>query len=96
MYYVSMTDNFMSGWGQADGKKNKYVVECDTLAQAQAIVKAAEDRPEMKRINICMTMPKYSASKVLVSKVHASDLSGKWLKYMNEAEVDTLQTKRAV
>jgi len=37
MYYVTMTDKFMSGWGQAHGKINKMVVECDTYEEAAQI-----------------------------------------------------------
>ena len=28
-YYVTMTDKFMSGWGEAAGKVNKLVIECE-------------------------------------------------------------------
>lgn len=57
-YYVTMTDKFMSGWGDAR-KINKFIVECDTFAQAETIQRNAEKRPEMKYINICMKKPRY-------------------------------------
>ena len=30
MYYVSMTDKFLSGWGMSKDKTNKLVLECDS------------------------------------------------------------------
>ena len=36
-YYVTMTDTILSGWGQAEGKTNKYIVICDTFEQAETI-----------------------------------------------------------
>jgi hypothetical protein len=78
-YYVAMTDNFMSGWGKAQGKTNKLVIECDTYEQAALIEKNARTRSEMKYINICTKKP-YYRSNVLVSMKHFSDMSGMWLK----------------
>lgn len=52
-YYVSMTDKFFSGWGMAEGRIAKFVVECDTLEQAQVVKANAQDRPDMKNIRIC-------------------------------------------
>lgn len=37
MYYVSMTDKFMSGWGMAEGKLNKLVISCNTAEEANMI-----------------------------------------------------------
>lgn len=48
--FVSMRDNFMSGWGEAEGKSNVYQVECETQAQADQIKSAAAARSEMSRI----------------------------------------------
>ena len=50
--YVCMTDKFMSGWGRAESKINKYVIKCDNWEQAEQIEAAAHKRPEMKYINI--------------------------------------------
>jgi len=57
--YVTMTDKFMSGWGQAANKINKFIVECDSYEQAEAIERAAHNRSEMKDINIRTTEPHY-------------------------------------
>ena len=65
MYYVTMTDKFMSGWGLAQGKINKLVFVCDNHEQAQTVASNAENRSEMKYINICTEKPRYSSSKYL-------------------------------
>ena len=79
-YWVSMTDKFMSGWGMAEGKISKYVVECDNYEDAELIEKNAELRGEMKYINICINKPNYSSSKYHVSNKHFNDLGGIWKK----------------
>jgi hypothetical protein len=79
-YYVRMTDKVMSGWGRAEGKTNVLVIECDTWAQAVAIEKAAHDRREMRRIEICSTRPKERRG-VLHSRKHFSEFAGPWLDY---------------
>ena len=53
-FWVSMTDKFMSGWGGARDKTNKYIVECENYNQAEALKKAAEDRPEMIKLRILL------------------------------------------
>ena len=73
--YVAMTDKFMSGWGMAEGKTNRYVVECDTMEQAALVEKNAHRRSEMKRISICLTKPKERAG-VLIRWKKFSDLGG--------------------
>lgn len=63
-YYVTMTDKFMSGWGMAERKTNKFIVVCENWKQAEAIERNAKKRPEMKYINICTTKPRYGANVV--------------------------------
>ena len=78
-YFVTMTDRFMSGWGQAKGKINKYVVECDTYEQAERIERNARKRDEMKYVNIVDgRMPSYDKRRYLVSKKHYKDLGDVW------------------
>jgi hypothetical protein len=36
-YWVSMTDKFMSGWGMAENKINKLVIECDSYDIAECV-----------------------------------------------------------
>ena len=83
-YYVTMTDKFMSGWGMADGKTNKFVIACENWAQATAIERAAMDRDEMKYINIARKKPYYNPARFYVSEKSFSELGGNWLKYYNK------------
>ena len=57
--YVTMTDKFMSGWGNADGLINKYIIVCDNYQQADIIERNAHKRSEMKYINIRRSVPNY-------------------------------------
>ncbi len=59
MFYVTMTDRFMSGWGEARGKTNKLVIECETMAEAITVEQNARDRDEMKYVNIRSSRPNY-------------------------------------
>ena len=78
-YYVTMTDKFMSGWGQAKGKINKYVVECDTYDQADRVERNAKRRDEMKYINIVVgRCPSYDKRRYLVSLKKYKDLGEVW------------------
>ena len=76
--YVTMTDKFMSGWGVAQGKINKLVIECDTMEQAEIIEKNAHKRSEMKAINITQRKPAYSPEKYVTSWKYFSDLGAIW------------------
>lgn len=80
-YFVSMTDNFMSGWGAAQKQKSKYVVECDTLDQARHIANVARDRrDEMAYVNITTKTPKfYPLRKYHITRKHWDDLGGIWV-----------------
>lgn len=59
--FVTMTDKFLSGWGNATGKTNKFIIICDNWEQAQTIERNAQKRSEMKYINICINKPRYGA-----------------------------------
>ena len=77
MFYVTMTDKFMSGWGMSKGKINKMVVSCATLQQAEQIAKAARQRSEMRRVNIRTTEPRYGKH-ILTSWKSWADLGAIW------------------
>ena len=74
-YYVTMTDKFMSDWGQACGKINKLVLACDTWEEAEIVSTNAEHRREMKYVNILTKRPSYSSGRYLVSWHDKSDYS---------------------
>ena len=62
-YYVVMTDKFLSGWGFAEGRTSKFIIECDTLADAEMAYKRAKSRDEMKNVFIASTVPYYRAKR---------------------------------
>lgn len=68
MYYVTMTDKFMSGWGHARDKTNKLVISCDTYDEALTVANNAERRQEMKYVNIRDSKPYYSSDRYFVSR----------------------------
>ena len=79
MVYVTMTDKFMSGWGMAEGKTNKLVIECENSVQAEKIAYYANSYPEMKYINIRYSKPSYNSNKYLTSWKKYYDMAG-WIK----------------
>ena len=74
-YWVTMTDKFMSGWGRAKGKINKLVLECEGYTEALTVANNAEDRDEMKYVNIRDTKPYYNKSRYYVSYHDKTDYS---------------------
>lgn len=77
MYYVTMTDEFLSGWGHAENKKNVLSVACESQLQADQIKLAASLRGEMTSIKITKKQPK-NTEYVLVSNKKFSDLGRIW------------------
>lgn len=65
--YVTMTDNFMSGWGHAKGKVNKLVISCNDMAEAETVGANARRRSEMRYVNIAMNRPRYDPDRYHVS-----------------------------
>ena len=76
-HYVTMTDKFMSGWGMAQGKTNKLIIECANYDQAALIAKNARKRSEMRHVNIRASKP-YYGSHVLESWKTFDDMFGSW------------------
>ena len=67
MFYVTMTDKFMSGWGLARDKINKLVISCNSYAEACIVEMNASARREMKYVNICANKPYYNKRTHFVS-----------------------------
>ena len=78
MIYVSMTDKFKSGWGDAKNKTDKYIIECDTFEQAEIAKDNAERRSEMKYINICLNKPRYKTEFYTTEFVKFDKLGSVW------------------
>ena len=79
MFYVTMTDRFLGGWGMARDKINKLILPCETLKEAEIVAQNAADRSEMKYINICETKPYYNPRRYCVSWHDKTDY-GTWYK----------------
>ena len=78
MLWVTMTDKCMSGWGQAEGKTNKMIIECETWEQAETIARNARKRPEMRYINICCNKPRYNLNRIYPSYKSYEQLGKIW------------------
>lgn len=74
-FYVTMTDRFLSGWGLCRNKVSKFIVECDSWAQALEIyTNARHENKEMKYINTTNNISKYyNNSRFHVSLKHYSE-----------------------
>lgn len=78
-YWVTMNDNFMSGWGHAKGKTNKLIIACQNMMQAKTIEGNAKSRNEMKYVNICVNKPQIKAHEYPSWK-HFEDMGEIWTK----------------
>lgn len=65
--YVSMVDNFLSGWGRAENKKNILVISCNGIKEAKIVARNARQRGEMSLIGLHLERPSYDEDKYLVS-----------------------------
>ncbi len=67
VFWVTMTDRCLSGWGMAKGKINKLVIECSSLEEAEIVAENGRQRSEMKYVNIVRKKPSYSSLRYYVS-----------------------------
>lgn len=72
-FYVTMIDTFMSGWGAAKGKINRLIFECETLEEAETVKENAENRTDMKNINILVDKPSYNSTTTLTQFKNKED-----------------------
>jgi len=80
MYYVSMTDTFMSGWGMCGTRKtNKLIFECESMDEAIIVADNAESRTDQKHVNICSNRPYYN-KKRYYTQVKTKDIYPSWYK----------------
>lgn len=79
MYYVTMTDKFMSDWGMSAGKINKFVILCKDRTQAHQIADHADTRSELTHVSIRSTKPSYPTRTHYVSWTEYSNMGGVWL-----------------
>ena len=60
IHYVTMTDRYMSGWGESKGRINKLVFVCHEYKEAMVVEDNARNRLDMKCINVRSTKPYYN------------------------------------
>lgn len=78
MFFVTMTDKFLSGWGGASGRIAKFVIVCETIEQAETIERNARKRSEMKNVSICTKRPNYSAKRYQTTFQAFDNLGSIW------------------
>jgi HSP20 family molecular chaperone IbpA len=78
-YYVSMTDKFLSGWGQARGKNAVFINICDNYEEAQVVADNAGARKDQCNIKISETMPVFNTDRNLVQIKTREDMPN-WYK----------------
>ena len=76
--YVTMTDKYMSGWGCAAGKIDKFVVACDSWSDAALIERNAKEREEMMYVSISFNRPYYPKKEYNVTHDSFSELGAIW------------------
>lgn len=82
--YVTMTDRFLSGWGEAQGRNAKYVATCSSWEEAKIVANNASNRGDQKHINIRTSKPRVTDGNLwqLMTKESSSPwyVAGTWTK----------------
>ena len=79
MYYVTMTDKFMTGWGEAKDKINKLIFACETYEEAEIVSDNARNQGSQKYINITSKKPYYNSNKYY-TQVKTKEEYSSWYK----------------
>lgn len=79
MYYVTMTDTFMSGWGEAENKINKLILVCENKDEAQIVFNNASNRGDMEDVEIVNIKPSYPKGKYL-TQLKTKEVYPSWYK----------------
>ena len=56
--YVCATDNFMSGWGPCENRKNRIIFPCCSWEQAEVVKANLCARREMSHVTFCSKKPR--------------------------------------
>lgn len=72
MKYVSVTDKFMSGWGNAEGKTFKYIFVCDDKTQADNVANNLKSMKNHTDVIILGVKPRYDDRKFYIKTVIGS------------------------
>ena len=73
LYYVTMTDRFLSGWGVAEGKKSKVIITCQGYKEAVKVIEYANKRTDMVEVRMVANKPKYNPQKYHVEWANRED-----------------------
>lgn len=76
-FYVQMRDNFLSHWGQSEGRFNLLQITCPDIKSAEVVATNARLRPEMSRV-VVSNSRRESDSQTLVSELLYKDLGPIW------------------
>lgn len=60
-----MTDKFCTSL--LHGQTDKMVIECDTIEEAEIVAQNANNRSDMKNVNICLKKPYYNSERYRVT-----------------------------
>ena len=66
MYYVTMTDTFLSGWGEAENKIAKFVCECENLEEVDTVIENAKARGDQGYVRWGYKKPYYNSARYFV------------------------------
>ncbi len=75
-YYVTALDTFMSGWGEASGRRNYVCLPCESREEAEVVAANAKARTDMERVHIDTQKPEPTADVVL--SLMTRDEAGRW------------------
>lgn len=81
-YYVTTTDTFMSGWGNAEAKTNKLIIPTSSYEEAEIVADNARQRSDQKNINIVQNKPSYNLNNYYV-QVKTKESFEPWFKQNN-------------
>ncbi|WP_300855769.1 hypothetical protein [uncultured Clostridium sp.] len=85
--WVTATDTFLSGWGQARDKINKIVLECDSWEEAQIVMENMRNRSDMKYINYFYERPTYPKNYYMTQYKTKEDMPNWYVKgYFTKGE----------
>ena len=80
MFYVSMTDNFLSYWGKASGKIDKLVFICNTEEEANIVKFNARCYSSMSSIVVSNNKPVFPENNYYVTFKNKNDSPNWYIK----------------
>lgn len=73
-FYVTLTDKFLSGWGKAEGKKNRLIIPTRSLREAELVKQEANTRNDFTNIEVKERIPNYDHRKNFVQVKTREDM----------------------